>query len=33
MDEIRTLVFVGTEGIYHDHDGQGKFIADFFNGG
>ena len=29
MDEIRTLVFVGTEGIYHDHDGQGKFIADF----
>ena len=29
MDETRTLVFVGTEGIHQDLDGHGKFITDF----
>ena len=28
MEPLRLLVFVGTEGIYHDHAGQGRFIAD-----
>ncbi|MBT5327243.1 MAG: ThuA domain-containing protein [Gemmatimonadetes bacterium] len=31
MDDIKALVFVGTEGIYHDHEGQGKFIAKFLS--
>ena len=28
MRPLKLLVFVGTEGIYHDHEGQGRFIAD-----
>ena len=28
MNPIKLLVFVGTEGIYHDHAGQGRFIAE-----
>ena len=28
MEPLKLLVFVGTEGIYHDHAGQGRFIAD-----
>ena len=28
MESLKLLVFVGTEGIYHDHAGQGRFIAD-----
>ena len=28
MSILKLLVFVGTEGIYHDHAGQGGFIAD-----
>ena len=31
MHEIKALVFVGTEGIYHDHEGQGKFISEFLS--
>lgn len=28
MEPLKLLVFVGTEGIYHDHAGQGRFIAE-----
>lgn len=28
MQPLKLLVFVGTEGIYHDHVGQGRFVAD-----
>ena len=28
MASLKLLVLVGTEGIYHDHAGQGRFIAD-----
>ena len=28
MEPLKLLVFVGTEGIYHDHEGQGSFIAE-----
>ena len=28
MQPLKLLVFIGTEGIYHDHAGQGRFIAD-----
>ncbi len=28
MQPLKLLVFVGTEGIYHDHAGQGRFIAE-----
>ena len=31
MDILNTLVFVGTEGIYHDHVGNGKYITDLLN--
>ena len=27
MEPLRVLVFVGTEGVYHDHVGNGKFMA------
>ena len=27
-DPVKLLVFVGTEGIYHDHEGQGRFLTD-----
>lgn len=32
MDNLKSLVFVGTEGIYHDHAGNGKFLTDLLNG-
>ena len=31
MPPLRILVFVGTEGIYHDHAGQGRFLADLLS--
>ena len=31
MKTLKVLVFVGTEGIYHDHEGQGKYIAGFLS--
>jgi uncharacterized protein len=31
MNPLKFLVFVGTEGIYHDHAGQGKFIAEMLS--
>ena len=30
-DPVRLLVFIGTEGIYHDHEGQGRFLTDLLN--
>ena len=31
MLTLKLLVFIGIEGIYHDHVGQGKFIADMLS--
>lgn len=31
MGLIKFLVFVGTEGKYHDHEGQGRFLTDLLN--
>lgn len=31
MNSLKTLIFVGTEGIYHDHVGNGKFITTLLN--
>ncbi len=31
MDILNTLIFVGTEGIYHDHKGNGKYITAMLN--
>lgn len=31
MKTLKSLVFVGTEGIYHDHVGNGKFITALLN--
>ena len=31
MDIVKSLVFVGTEGIYHDHEGNGKFLTAMLN--
>ena len=31
MDILKSLVFVGTEGIYHDHVGNGQFITAMLN--
>ena len=31
MDTLKTLVFVGTEGIYHDHEGNGKYLTEMLN--
>ena len=31
MSPLKLLVFIGTEGISHDHVGQGKFIADMLS--
>ena len=31
MAPVKLLVFVGTEGIYHDHAGQGRFLTDLLN--
>ena len=30
-DPVKLLVFVGTEGIYHDHEGQGRFLTELLN--
>lgn len=31
MDILKSLVFIGTEGIYHDHEGNGKFLTEMLN--
>lgn len=31
MDKVKSLVFVGTEGKYHDHEANGKFITAILN--
>lgn len=31
MDTLKLLVFVGTEGIYHDHGGNGQFLTAMLN--
>jgi|TARA_B100001964_G_scaffold240346_1_gene309901 hypothetical protein len=31
MLTLKLLVFIGIEGIYHVHIGQGKFIADMLS--
>ncbi len=31
VDPIRLLVFVGNEGVYHDHEGQGRFLTELLN--
>lgn len=31
MDIVNSLIFVGTEGIYHDHEGNGKYITALLN--
>ncbi len=31
MDSLKTLIFVGTEGIYHEHEGNGKYITAMLN--
>jgi type 1 glutamine amidotransferase len=32
MEPIKLLVFVGTEGVHHDHAGQGRYMADALSG-
>ena len=31
LNPMKLLVFVGTEGIYHDHEGQGRFLSELLN--
>lgn len=31
MDILKSLVFVGTEGIYHDHVGNGQYLTEMLN--
>lgn len=31
MDIVNSLIFVGTEGKYHDHEGNGKYITEMLN--
>ena len=31
MDNLKSLVFVGTERIYHDHEGNGQFLTELLN--
>ncbi len=31
MDALQLLIFVGTEGIYHDHVGNGQFLTTMLN--
>lgn len=31
METLKSLVFVGTEGIYHDHEGNGQFLTAMLN--
>ena len=31
MDIVKSLIFVGTEGKYHDHEGNGKYITAMLN--
>ena len=33
METLKLLVFVGTEGIYHDHTGNGQFLTSMLNDG
>ena len=32
MEKLKLLIFVGTEGIYHDHAGNGQFLTSMVNG-
>jgi len=32
MEALKLLIFVGTEGIYHDHAGNGQFLTSMLNG-
>ncbi len=32
METTNVLVFVGTEGIYHDHVSHGKFLSELLSG-
>ena len=32
MENLKLLIFVGTEGIYHDHAGNGQFLTSMLNG-
>lgn len=32
METLKLLIFVGTEGIYHDHAGNGQFLTSMLNG-
>ena len=31
MENLKLLIFVGTEGIYHDHAGNGQFLTSMLN--
>lgn len=31
METLKSLIFVGTEGLYHDHEGNGKFLTAMLN--
>ena len=31
MDKLKSLIFVGTEGLYHDHEGNGQYITALLN--
>ena len=31
MDKTKTLIFVGTEGRYHDHEGNGQYLTNMLN--
>ena len=31
METLKLLIFVGTEGIYHDHAGNGQFLTAMLN--
>ena len=31
MKSLKALIFVGTEGIYHDHEGNGKYLTKMLN--
>ncbi len=31
MEKLKVLIFVGTEGVYHDHTGNGQFLTSMLN--
>ncbi|MDE0317185.1 MAG: ThuA domain-containing protein [Candidatus Poribacteria bacterium] len=31
METLKSLIFVGTEGIYHDHEGNGQYLTTMLN--